>query len=303
MIAMKIEKPKSIKMELNENRIFSLLADRIYKNELALLRELIQNSIDAGTNKVNINYRRLANGLWLLEIEDFGKSMSYEFLENDFKKVGQQFKSGNNTIGVYGIGRLSIWKLKNKLKHVFLIATTDRETTILTWISPREYQLIKTPKKIGHRGVIYRLILKGDINIHEIEKYLIKQFLLTDTPIYLNGELISSKKELVYEDTNIKIYNYETFWVKVYCKNLFVDWISIHLPLAIDFKYDITTLSRDSIRVPRDFIEEKILNALPQLLTRNREYWLMHLSKLVDFLYDKEKLEEFVNFIPVRVGN
>ena len=89
-----------ISSEFFENEI------RNYSNwEQAFWRELFQNSIDAGANKIDISYEKLGNNC-IVSFKDNGKGMSKNVLENVFFNLGTTTKNSSNSVGGFGRARI-----------------------------------------------------------------------------------------------------------------------------------------------------------------------------------------------------
>jgi hypothetical protein len=79
---------------------------RNYSNwEQAFWRELFQNSIDAGANKIDISYE-LINNHCIVSFRDNGKGMDKNILENVFFNLGTTTKNSSNSVGGFGRARI-----------------------------------------------------------------------------------------------------------------------------------------------------------------------------------------------------
>jgi hypothetical protein len=90
----------TISSEFFENEI------RNYSNwEQAFWRELFQNSIDAGANKIDISYE-LINNHCIVSFRDNGKGMNRNVLENVFFNLGTTTKNSSDSVGGFGRARI-----------------------------------------------------------------------------------------------------------------------------------------------------------------------------------------------------
>ena len=170
-------------MELDK-RVFELLGIALYDDKRAFVRELIQNAYDAGATKVEIKVTPKK-----IIIADNGHGMSRRFLTEDFRKVGKQFKKGEGTVGVYGIGRLSVWLVGDKVR---IITNDGKETSEFRWNKIDQFEVLPSSEKIP-RGTVYEIYLKKPLDKKEIEEY-IKDKIFIDVDIYLNGKKLDTKR-------------------------------------------------------------------------------------------------------------
>lgn len=87
-----------------------------FSQPLAFLRELIQNSLDARTNKieVEVDYEP-AEGCARVQVTDWGEGMNREVIESQLTRLFSSSKEGDLTsIGKFGIGFVSVFATKPK---------------------------------------------------------------------------------------------------------------------------------------------------------------------------------------------
>ena len=83
-----------------------------FADPLSFFRELIQNSIDAGTPQIDIffDYR---DGLMNLHVDDYGEGMDRQIIDTRLTRLFSSGKEGDYTkIGRFGIGFVSIFALE-----------------------------------------------------------------------------------------------------------------------------------------------------------------------------------------------
>lgn len=73
--------------------------------EQAFWRELFQNSIDAGANKIDISYEKINNHC-IVSFRDNGKGMNKNILENVFFNLGTTTKNSSDSVGGFGRARI-----------------------------------------------------------------------------------------------------------------------------------------------------------------------------------------------------
>ncbi len=89
-----------------------------FADPYAFLRELIQNSIDAGSSQVFVSFdfkpsNDKDKGILVLHIDDTGEGMNREIIDNQLTRLFSSSKESDYTkIGKFGIGFVSIFALK-----------------------------------------------------------------------------------------------------------------------------------------------------------------------------------------------
>lgn len=277
---MKVEDMRTIDLEFDE-RLFILLSKDLYRDDYAFLRELCQNSADAGATKINWVFNQEERTI--SEFEN-GKGMDYEFCLNDWKKVGKSFKS-SDSIGFYGIGRLSVWKIAEKC----LIRTNN---ALVNWDSISRYKVGKTSEIT--KGLTFKIYLKPDKVLAEwqIKNYLETNVCFENIRILFNNEEIPKitrkfdfKIEMPLEKAIVYIGKPENGWeaFNVFEKGLKVkSEYNSKLFCLVNFNKAIKTLSRESLTISDKEIKEVILKA-----------WKKHINDLVrkfgeDFAFSVE---------------
>jgi molecular chaperone HtpG len=88
-------------------------------------RELIQNSLDAGTNRVDVEleYRPHENpeldGVMIIHVDDYGEGMNREIIDSQLTKLFSSGKENDRTkIGKFGIGFVSVFAIKPDLVNI-----------------------------------------------------------------------------------------------------------------------------------------------------------------------------------------
>ncbi len=82
-----------------------------FTQPLAFLRELVQNSLDAGSNRVDVAVRfEEAQGCAVVEVADTGEGMDREIIDQQLTRLFSSSKEGDFTkIGKFGIGFVSVF--------------------------------------------------------------------------------------------------------------------------------------------------------------------------------------------------
>jgi len=83
-----------------------------FSEPLVFLRELIQNSIDAGTREVEVSVE-LHDDLALVRVEDWGSGMTRQIIDRQLCRLFSSTKYGDYTqIGRFGIGFVSVYAVE-----------------------------------------------------------------------------------------------------------------------------------------------------------------------------------------------
>lgn len=86
-----------------------------FSERLSFFRELIQNSIDAGTSEVDIRCEWVdeGDGLMTIHVDDFGEGMDREIIDSKLTRLFSSGKDGDLTkIGRFGIGFVSVFAVE-----------------------------------------------------------------------------------------------------------------------------------------------------------------------------------------------
>ncbi len=101
----------------NISGVFDELVNQ-FSDPLAFFRELIQNSIDAGSQQIEIWFEYKADasgdgGLAIAHIDDFGEGMTRDIIENKLTRLFSSTKDDDFTkIGRFGIGFVSVFAVE-----------------------------------------------------------------------------------------------------------------------------------------------------------------------------------------------
>lgn len=148
-----------------------------------LFRELFQNSLDAGANKIFISIEDDNSGC-RITFEDDGEGMTREILENVYFKLGETTKNGEET---GGFGRARI--LTNFSMDCYRIETLDNLV-----IGKGAYYDIQTVSEIFHG--CRQTLVTSDASLYEFENGLRTFLDLCDlsVEVYLNGSKMDARR-------------------------------------------------------------------------------------------------------------
>ncbi|MEZ4467405.1 MAG: ATP-binding protein [bacterium] len=83
-----------------------------FSDPLACLRELVQNSLDAGSRQIDVTFEH-ADGVMTIEVQDYGEGMDRAIIDTRLTRLFSSSKEGDFTkIGRFGIGFVSVFALK-----------------------------------------------------------------------------------------------------------------------------------------------------------------------------------------------
>lgn len=120
-----------------------LVSDLIHQFEdpLTFYRELIQNSIDAGSNRIDVvlEHRPGRPGRAVIRVEDDGEGMDEHVIDNYLLVLFSSTKENDFTkIGKFGIGFLSVFAPKPELVRVY--TSKSGQSWRLDFPSPKRYE-------------------------------------------------------------------------------------------------------------------------------------------------------------------
>lgn len=118
-----------------------LVADMVkqFADSYAFLRELCQNSIDAGTPAVDVSLTRGAASEVTTSVTDAGSGMTLEILENALLTLFSSSKEGDESkIGKYGVGFVSVLAIEPR----FVVVETWRDGRTLRVRIARDHKYV-----------------------------------------------------------------------------------------------------------------------------------------------------------------
>lgn len=111
-------------------------------------RELIQNSLDAGTNRIDVylefnpGKKRSKNGVVKIHVDDYGEGMNRHIINNELTRLFSSSKEDDLTkIGKFGIGFVSVFAIKPQA--VIVDTSRDGEDWRIIFNEKKEFERIK----------------------------------------------------------------------------------------------------------------------------------------------------------------
>lgn len=174
-----------------------------FSDPFAFLRELVQNSIDAGSHRVDIEFEFTPHqegnrGVFVLHVNDTGEGMTREIIDTKLTRLFSSAKEDDYTkIGKFGIGFVSIFALKPKA--VFLDTGRDGEFWRLHFKEDRTFDRYVLPRPV--EGTQIKFI--KELTPQENEEYRARALRTlklwckhAEAEIYVDGEIINEPFEL-----------------------------------------------------------------------------------------------------------
>ncbi|MCB9679253.1 MAG: ATP-binding protein [Alphaproteobacteria bacterium] len=138
-----------------------------FANPLDCLRELVQNSIDAGTPRIEIELRyspkEPGRGVLEIAVADFGQGMDEHVIDTQLTRLFSSAKEGDlGTIGKFGIGFTSVFALDPALVRVLtgkhgenweILFHADRSFERRKWEGPVQGTSITLYKRVRQGAV------------------------------------------------------------------------------------------------------------------------------------------------------
>ncbi len=170
---------------------------------MAFFRELIQNSLDAGSEEVEVWFEHL-DGRMIIHVDDWGAGMNREIIETRLTRLFSSSKDGDRTkIGKFGIGFVSVFAIMPEA--VCIDTSRDGEHWRILFDAERKFSLIRRDEPIeGTKLQIYKPATRAEFEqfrarAREVVRYWCKH---VDGEIRVDGELINEDFDL---DAPIKV--------------------------------------------------------------------------------------------------
>lgn len=143
-----------------------------FSDPFAFYRELIQNSIDAGSSRIEVSLTwrpGTPKGLALITVADWGEGMNREVIENYLVTKFRSTKENDLTkIGKFGIGFVSIFSCKPDA--VTVDTSRDGESWRVLFKSDTTWELLRLDEPL--EGT--RITLHKELTASEYEEFVVK---------------------------------------------------------------------------------------------------------------------------------
>ncbi|MFN8608595.1 MAG: ATP-binding protein [Vulcanimicrobiota bacterium] len=239
-----------------------------FSQPLACLRELVQNSIDAGTNQVEVSLSCEGDSL-RLSVSDTGEGMTEQIIDTQLTRLFASSKEGDLTkVGKFGIGFVSVFALDPQA----VVVDTGRqgESWRVLFKPDRSFELLRLPHSLEGTTVTLYLERKrfdlGDLRkrVRDTLSFWCRH---CRVQIVVDGQSISEKFEL---PEAVQVYHEEPGTRLVLAlsprKNCFYGYYNQgltllegaesplpHVTFKIDSRYFEHTLTRDNVIRNQDY--------------------------------------------------
>lgn len=319
-----LEQERKEKEEKRIRRITTVLEDmrEHLHEEAAFARENIQNSLDAGATKIEINYSyNKEKSTGKIRFKDNGTGMSYTTIHKELLTLFESKKEDNITkIGRFGIGFISNFAQK-KLERVTVTTNTGEKEHIVHLLPPKNgWKGTVIPNKgefIHQRGTSVTL----DVSMNEeefqllektVSAYVEKTCAYTPIPLFVEGKKINKPFDIpeakykikfgggseiegvigLIEDNNTNDESYYKLFnrrllVEEDNKPLFKDVKGLSILISSSYlKYD---LSRDY--ADRDIEYEKIILKVKEEVDNLYLVMIRNLAKEEPYVLERKEVE------------
>lgn len=178
--------------------VFENLVDQ-FSDPFTFYRELIQNAMDAGSNRVEVRVEyRPTEGKVVVDVLDFGEGMNQRIINHELTRLFSSSKENDLTkIGKFGIGFVSVFALGPQV--VTVDTGRDGEYWRVVFQGGTNYDVFKLDQPVeGTRVRLYKL-LKADDFEHFLEKSrstISFWCRFSDTEVLFNGQRINEPLEV-----------------------------------------------------------------------------------------------------------
>jgi hypothetical protein len=250
----------------------------------AWAREAGQNSLDAGSTRIDVSVSLNEDGDTVVTWVDNGRGMSVHTLSTAFMAVGGSDKPKDG-LGGFGIAKLilafaqkSYWMLS----HDWRVNGSGAQYSVETDLP-------------HHNGLTLSVVMEGNelaYMLGRIKRWV--RFTTTKCEIYLNGIKLTSLR--MHKPKR------ETPWCKVYTHNTITDYsYGIRVRMNKQYMFDVYTSVNAHICVDLVGTDSK------KYLTSNRDglnwSWRNKLQKLVEEIYENpNKIKEVPDHVTVYYG-
>ena len=266
-----------------------------FSDPLAFLRELVQNSIDAGSGEVEIQIDRdEESGLVTITVCDWGEGMTREIIETKLVRLFSSAKDKDFTkIGKFGIGFVSVFAVEPEV--VCVDTGRDGEWWRILFHPDRSYDLIALSNPV--EGTTVRLMKTMDeeayVDLRIRAKVAVRKWCrFTRVPVRMLGEDVREGFDLdglvvarlEEEGTRAVVAVTTERWGEgaFYNGGLALQWVASdwpYLDFIIDSRYLEHTLTRDKVLEDKHYweaierLDELVTTELRQNILEALESW------------------------------
>lgn len=241
-----------VSLKFDSNQMIHLLGVQLYDSPLAMLRENIQNAVDAIRERKEMDSRVFSPlvNVTITEnsivVTDNGKGMTKEILKNNYWTTGNSSKKNEaaqkaRVVGHFGIGALANFSICSKLEistRYFNSNVRYKSVAYRDKLSGDDISIDEEEDNSDEYGTVVKasLLQLRSITAEQAKEYLNPYVRYVDIPIYINGDLLSNKKAVINERTSSIVLNdnYEGGFCKFSYKLVFNNYQPINPELLIE---------------------------------------------------------------------
>lgn len=173
-----------------------------FADPLSFLRELVQNSLDAGSDEVDIRIelqgRQGERAVAVIHVEDWGEGMNREIIEKKLTRLFSSGKDGDMTkIGKFGIGFVSVFAIKPEA--VCVDTSREGESWRVLFDAQRKFKLLELDEPVdGTKIRIFKSMKQTELEgfVQRARDVLVYWCKHTRGEIRFNGTVVNGPLEL-----------------------------------------------------------------------------------------------------------
>ena len=167
-------------------------------------RELIQNSLDAGTNRVDVSLefmppeKKGEDGVIIINIDDYGEGMNRDIIDDQLTRLFSSSKENDlSKIGKFGIGFVSVFAIKPKAVNID--TSRDGEDWRILFDENRKFKRFKRDYPVD--GTKIQIFKPGinkfyDVFLQKSKETVVFWCKHSEAEIYFQDELINQPFEV-----------------------------------------------------------------------------------------------------------
>lgn len=207
-----------VSLKFDPDQMIHLLGVQLYDTPLAMLRENVQNAVDAIRERkgMDSNFLNPLINVTIAEdkivISDNGKGMTKDILKNNYWTAGNSSKNTEKAqeagvVGHFGIGALANFSICSKLEISTRYYNSNVRYKSIAYrnrLNGDDITLDETEDNSDDFGttVTVTLLNPGSVTGEQAIEYLKQYVCYVDIPIYINDELVSQESVVIKERTS-----------------------------------------------------------------------------------------------------
>ena len=170
-----------------------------FSDPFTFYRELIQNAMDAGTGRVDVEIeRRPEEGLVVIDVADQGEGMNRPIIEQELTRLFSSSKEQDLTkIGKFGIGFVSVFALQPE--RVVVDTGRDGESWRVVFDGSTGYDVLRLESPVeGTRVRLYKRLAPSEVEefVQRSKRTISFWCRYSDTQVWFMGEPVNQALEV-----------------------------------------------------------------------------------------------------------